>query len=275
MENFQVIQPSELLKPYIKQYWFLTLDNVIQDSQRLIPFGCCGLTFHRTSNVLSSKNNFLSRAYLLGQSTKYSDIFYSGDIDLIFIVFQPVGAMAFFKIPIDVLYNQHIPIEALEDSQIIELENRLMETRDEVDCVQLIESFLLKRLSEFEDNNHERLRAVMDAVKYKQFSIPMLAQTACLSYKQFKRIFLKNIGLNPKDYLRIIRFQKAVHLLQWQPQKTLSQLAYECDFYDKSHLIREFREFSGYNPMGYLSLCDPYSGYHALFRSAFLDLPII
>lgn len=47
MEKIQVIQPTKLLAPYIKQYWFLRIDDVKQGFQRSIPAGCAALVFHK------------------------------------------------------------------------------------------------------------------------------------------------------------------------------------------------------------------------------------
>jgi AraC-like DNA-binding protein len=273
MDKFQIIKPSILLSPYIKQYWFLTVDNVTQGSQRLIPIGCIGLTFHRGDRIYStSENNLLPVSFLSGQTTDYTDLVYSGTLSFISIIFQPVWAKAFFKVPMSELNNQKIDIRMLNDPQILELEKRLTDTMDNDACVSLIENFLLRRI--YEHYNHKRLTAVIESINDGQSDISALAQTACLGYKQFKRIFTEYVGANPKDFLRIARFQRAVHMLQIQPQITLTQLADACDYYDMSHLIKELKEFSGYTPGEYLSLCDPYSDYHSLFRSAFLDNPV-
>ena len=47
MEKIQVIQPTKLLAPYIKQYWLLRIDDVKQGFQRSIPAGCVALVFHK------------------------------------------------------------------------------------------------------------------------------------------------------------------------------------------------------------------------------------
>ena len=92
-------------------------------------------------------------------------------------------------------------------------------------------------------------------------NIDRLAQTACLEYKQFKRIFADYVGANPKDYLRVIRFQKALHTLQIQPNISFTQLSYECGYYDQAHFIKEFKQFSGYTPTEYMTVCNPYSDF--------------
>ncbi len=263
MDKFQVIYPSILLTPYVKQYWFLTLEDVMQGAQRYIPNGCIILTFQRGGQIESS---------LSGQQTSFSNIVYSGNIDFISIVFQPTGAMGIFKMPMVELNNQNIPLDTLNDPQILELEKRIKETSDNKRSVQLIENFLLKRIYQTEQYNYKRLLTVIDSISLGQYDVSLLAQIACLGYKQFKRVFAEHIGINPKDFIRIKRYQKAAHILQIVPQISLTQLAEECAYYDKSHLIREFKEFSGYTPKDFLSVCDPYSEYHSLFRSAMIDI---
>lgn len=276
MNSFQVIQPSQLLTPFIKQYWFLTLNDVPQSSQRIIPFGNVALSFNRGErSYSSSENGLLPLSYITGQLTSYTNVTYSGNINLISIIFQPASARLFFNFPLSELNNKNIPIEALDDPQLTELEKYLAETYSNEACAKLIEKYLLKRLYEPERSGHSRLNAVIHSINHCENNIFGLAQAACLGYKQFNRIFNENIGIQPKDFLRIVRFQKAFHILQVQSQITLTKLAFECNYYDKSHLIREFKEFTGYTPRKLLSLCDPYCDYHSLFRSAFIDSPSI
>ena len=73
-------------------------------------------------------------------------------------------------------------------------------------------------------------------------SVIELASVACLGKKQFERLFNELVGANPKEYARIVRFQKSLKLLQ------------HC-----SEVIREFRRFSGYTPLSLLNVCKPYS----------------
>ena len=80
-----------------------------------------------------------------------------------------------------------------------------------------------------------------------------------LSYRG--TIDMISVGANPKDYLRIVRFQKALHCLQMQPHGSLAQLAYECGYYDQPHFIKEFKQFSGYTPTEYRTVCEPHSDF--------------
>ena len=54
MEKIQVIQPTKLLAPYIKQYWFLRIDDVKQGFQRSIPAGCVALDIQKENKINST-----------------------------------------------------------------------------------------------------------------------------------------------------------------------------------------------------------------------------
>lgn len=272
MEKFQIIYPSELLKPYVKEYWFLAIDNAVRSSQRYIPSGCTMLSFHRGERVYSTLHREIQPSSgLCGQSTLYTDTVYSGNLDMIAIVFQPIAARAIFGIPMSCLRNKNIGIDLLGDVSLLDLEKQLMETSDNNVCVYHIEQYLKRKLYRFADERFDRMNAIIQSVDAGQQDIKTLSQTACLGYKQFKRVFVDYTGLNPKEFLQIARFRKALHSLHCGSQTHLSQLAYDWEYCDKSHLIKDFRTFTGYTPRQYLSISDPYSDYLSLFNSIFIN----
>lgn len=274
MNKFRVIQPSVLLAPYVKQYWLLTMENAVPGSQRLVPMGCVALSFHRGNRTYSShEKGYLPRSYLYGIAGEYTDLAFSGRIDFICVIFQSTGAKAFFRMPLSELNNSYIPLDALSDRDLNELEQKLLDTTDDSECIHLIEQFLFRRICQYDEYNSRRVDAVINSINSGETDIGQLAGTACLGYKQFKRIFTESIGINPKNYLQIVRFQKLHHLFQQHVGMSVAQLAYECGYYDKSHLIKELKSFSGFMPTELLNACEPvYSDYHSLFRSAFIDL---
>ena len=79
-----------------------------------------------------------------------------------------------------------------------------------------------------------------------QINIAHLSETACLSSKQFGRIFADYVGTTPKEFIRIVRMQRALSMLQQDATIPFVQVAYECGFSDQSHMIKEFKLFSGY-----------------------------
>ncbi len=262
MEEFQVIQPSLLLAPYVKHYWFLKAEADADAQQRIISDGYISLVFHRGAQMNYASNNVLQeRAFISGQSTEYSDFIRTGNTDMICITFQPHGARMFFQLSMNELFNQSISVDSLGLPELKELDDRLMNTYDRRDCISLIESFLLNRFSQSKEYNFRRMATAIQAINQGESDIDLLAQTSCLSPKQFRRVFAEYVGSNPKDFLRIIRFQRSLHIMQTFPQDSLTDLTFKCGFYDQPHFIREFKYFTGYTPSEYISICSPYSDY--------------
>jgi transcriptional regulator GlxA family with amidase domain len=78
--------------------------------------------------------------------------------------------------------------------------------------------------------------------------VERLAFHACLSFRQFERVFEQRIGLPPKYFSRLVRFAHAWVIKEQQPNTSWIKIAYECGYFDQMHLIRDFKEFAGVNP---------------------------
>lgn len=262
MEEFKIIQPTALLAPYVKNYWLLKTACDSPTLARTVPCGMMNLIFHRGNCLLSVRENeFQPRAFLSGHEKSFDDLEYSGQINMISVVFRPIGVRAFFNLPINKLNNLRVAASDLEDKELLMLERSLTNTENEQLCILLIEQFLLKRLTRLAEYNLKRMDASIRLINSGKTDIALLADTACLSSKQFQRIFSEYVGSNPKEFSRVIRFQKALHTLETKPQISLTTLAYECGYFDQSHMIKEFKLLSGYTPGEYIAACPPHSDY--------------
>jgi len=265
MESFEVFTPSPLLSPYIKNYWILEGGFQNNFTERIIPTGNIQLCFYRGENHLTTsfkgEKTKLDSSILSGQTTGFSDISPSGLIRIIAVVFYPQGANTFFHMPLNEVAHQHVTANDLSDKQWKELADKIEDTDSYTTCIRYIEQFLLKRLALSKD--YQRIFSAIRLInQYKgDIRITELSSETFLSYKQFQRIFTSHVGINPKDFIRTIRFQYALSIAQNNPSISPSQLAYECGYYDQAHLINEFKHFSGYTPKEFFSICDPHSDY--------------
>jgi AraC-like DNA-binding protein len=74
-----------------------------------------------------------------------------------------------------------------------------------------------------------------------------------LCRKQFERIFSEHIGISPKQYLKIIRFQFAIFQKQQNANMNLLDVSFKSGYYDQSHFINDFKSLSGLTPKQYFS----------------------
>jgi AraC-like DNA-binding protein len=78
-----------------------------------------------------------------------------------------------------------------------------------------------------------------------------IAEKTGYSSKHLIHLFEEQVGVSPKSFLRIIRFQKAIREIERQGCINFTRLAIECGYYDQSHFIADFKNFSGYTPVEY------------------------
>ena len=265
--NFEILQPSPGLAPYIKSYWMLNgcmhKDKVYH--QRIVPNGFIELIFyyHDLPEYLRRKSTIKSKAVLSGQQDEYYDIAVSGNMQLFSIIFKPQSARLFFGIPASELYNQSIPAEYIFKDAIDKITEKLNQSKDVQSKVQIVEAFLLKQIVRNRDFQLNRITDSVGEINVAKGikNIETLASRACLSRKQFERTFSDFVGIAPKKFLRVIRFQHAIYKQQIKSIESLSQLAHECGYYDQSHMINDFKRLTGLTPNQYFSDCEPFSDY--------------
>lgn len=259
MRQSLILYPSPSLSRYIKYYWVLKSDEIEPLRIQTIPSGCLHLVFHRGDGLNLQSGSGQPKNFLRGQFSTYGSLLSQGNIDMIAVIFHPVGWHPFGHCSMKDLYNNYLPLENLEDKALNRLRSSVgSEEKGEV-CVQLIERFLENRLTQV-DYPYKRIEnAVGQMVHSPQLDVGTLAENACWGYRQFKRVFTEFVGIGPKEYSKVIRFQRVLYLLQTHPKMEIADAAYACGFYDPSHLVKDFRLFSGCSPARYLSCHRPYS----------------
>lgn len=261
MERFNIIQPSAVLAPYVKHYWLLESDDVVH-SQRIIPTGNIELCFHRGS-LMKCNDQLIPVTSLSRQSLSFADLMPTGTVNMISVVFHPFGARAFFNLPVHELSGLIASADDMNIHSLKDLEDKILNTADDNLCIELIESFLISRLTPFQEYNYKRMVTAINTINLSagELSVSHLAETVALSKKQFQRIFSEHVGATPKEFMRIVRFHKALYMLQNNPTMNFTLVAHECGYYDQAHMTNEFKLFSGYTPSQYVAVCSPYSDY--------------
>ena len=211
MQSFQLIKPCFALAPYIRHYWILQDDSIAPVSERTLPIGCMQLVFHKGKQLLlSGESELQPQSFISGQSVGFSDVMSTGRIEMITVVFQPYAVKALFHIPSHLFRGQNIDTGAMEDAELSDLVKQVTDTSDNAVCIRLIEQFFLRRLCTLPEYNLKRMSAVFHEINLRpQINISHLSETACLSSKQFGRIFTDYVGTTPKEFIRIIRMQRA------------------------------------------------------------------
>jgi AraC-like DNA-binding protein len=266
--GFQIYRPSPILLQFVKHYW--TIEICIptgkEHIQRIVPSGLPELIFYLDNKPVSKDTNrpIYDKTVITGQLKGYYDMVVKGKLTLFSILFQPHGLSMFFDIPIGVLQNQNVALKDIIKDKVSRLETSLSKARTIEKRIDIVESFLINQLQKSKKKyEFDRIRHTIELINQSKgiINIDTLASTACLSRKQYERTFFDFVGTSPKQFLKIIRFQNAIHEKSKNNNTNLTTLTYLCGYYDQSHMTNDFTKLSGMTPKQYFSDCKPYSDY--------------
>lgn len=104
-----------------------------------------------------------------------------------------------------------------------------------------------------EGNNHNPLAYVIGYIKAnlnEKISINSLSDKACMSKATFYRLFKRELGISPNDYILAEKMNRAKQLLA-KPGAKISAISYELGFSDSNYFIRAFKKLVGTTPGSY------------------------
>lgn len=252
----RIVCPRKELSPYVRYYWILKTDEPF--SVLTFPIGCPQLIFHRKTPLYIPEIGCCQSQFTIsGQVNFPAHIQSQGGVDMIVTVFYPHTAGMFTDTSPSAFYNLEISGYDIENRRLNEVAAKILDTPDDDGAVRELEQWLLARINPTL-NLRRTGRSIEMLMRNPGMTVERLAREACLSRKQYERVFREQVGMNPKEYGRIVRFQKALWLLQ-RGSCNYAAMAADCVYADQSHFIREFKAFSGHTPNTLHRFCTPYS----------------
>ena len=266
---YQTFKPISQLERFIRFFWILEQDSRLSncEPERVIANGCVEMILHfgdRTQNVRQNQtSDYQPQTLISGHLTEYFDVVQTGMTRFLCILFKPQALRLFFDLPANELTNQQVDLELIKGSCSSDLSDQIANAASNEERIKIVERYLLKRLTERNIYNFERMGAVINFVNSTTGSISVkeMAGKACLSDKQFYRIFSEQVGLSPKQFLRTIRLQQIFYMVQCNPKIELSELVYRCGYYDQAHFINDFKLQTGMSPTTCFAKCNTSSDY--------------
>jgi AraC-like DNA-binding protein len=243
--------PSPILRPFIECIWTLcgTLESAPAQPERILPDGCMELVFHR-STPFERAGERQGAAFIIGQMSEPAFVTMSHQVEVLGVRFQPGGAYAFFDVSMRELANLFLDIRLLAGSFGREFEERVLHASTLTSAVQIASRELERRLKPLRPEGlRARELAACQIREHGNVSIRELAAKAGISERQLEREFNHFVGLTPKLFSSILRFQRVFTAIERDSEWV--NVALECGYYDQSHLIADFRRFSGSTPTAF------------------------
>ncbi|RPE08320.1 AraC family transcriptional regulator [Chitinophaga lutea] len=253
--------PTEALRPYVAGYVFRTAAIRAKDAavHKAMPLrSVSSIDFFmgdafETTDCASGRVVPFARCTIRGPRThrKYA-IRLSGDLVSFSIRFTPAGLYALLGIPASEFSDEAIDGALVMPAVFPGLTERLMACTSLDHCIQTAEPYLLHLLQQAGRHIHPspavQEMAALIAGGQGALSIACLQQQVCLGKRQLERNFVKEVGVTPKMYSRMLRFSNMLQYKMRNSQTRWAALAYEFAYADQMHLIRDFRQFLGVTP---------------------------
>jgi AraC-like DNA-binding protein len=241
MNTFRHRRLGPPLNEFIELLWLCDMPPQPWTQERLLPGGSVELV---VDVAPESGTGVLS-----GPHTHFFMLDTSRHQSLAGVHFKPGGAFAFMAPPLHECRNAIVPLDALWGGVAREFRDRLGEAGTDQERFRIIEGVLLAQAR----NGLQRHPAVRYALR--EFmrvpcaqSVARVANSVGLSQRRFVECFTREVGLTPKVFCRLRRFQAAIRQVHRTGRTDWSGLALDCGYFDQAHFIHDFQAFSGLTP---------------------------
>lgn len=191
---------------------------------------------------------------VVGPQTNHRlDLSVIGTIDTFTIHFQPAGFHHLFGIPMAELTNTTYDAPAVLGKKFHTLWQPMADTRSFSTRIRLVEQLLIDRLQDAGALDPVGTTANWLFADHGRSGVVEMAARSFLTRRQFERRFLTQVGVSPKRYARIIRFNAALDRKLCMPDRTWTAIAYELGYHDQMHMVHDFHDLAGDTPSRIIS----------------------
>lgn len=245
------------LEPFVKCFWTLKAAAEAEpEIQTILPDGCMEMIFQLADPYYQypeSGERFLQPTnFVFGQITRNLAIQPSGVSDIFSVRFNPEGFAPFADMEVREMNNRPVPLEELYGEAGKELAHAVLAAGSTEERIHVVSNFLLKRLN-LENAGQTLSKSCVDLIielKGKA-AVGELSEQLEIHRRQLERSLAEQVGLSPKQLSRIIRLQACLRRMILEQDGLLVETAYEAEYYDQAHFIKDFKAFTGISPKAF------------------------
>ena len=263
--------PSDDLKNFVKYYWLVEVEDTTKSDSiaKISPSGYPEIIFHFGDSVSIHTSECHLRgetthAIVAGQITQPVYINLNKDLNCLCVKLQPYALSSLFRINSLEFTNRAISLNEISSAIIPkQIYDELSETIDDSLKIAIIENHLRKLLNRNDNFFCPVTSFVIECFRNNSLKINELSQALKISSRSLERKIKENVGVSPKMLYRIIRFNKTYNLIKYNREINLQEITFLLGYFDLSHMIKEFKEFTGSSPLCYLKKENPYNSHFA------------
>ena len=255
--QYQQFFPPESLTAYIRYFWVVEQDNPLASPKTFGPVadGCPGmlLQLSESGTFYDAYHQPFPRFFMYGQTISPIKIRTSGSFRTIGVYFYPNTLKALLGWDAEELTNGCLDLNILPETRTFQLSDQLLSASSTESQITIISTYLRYLISRNRLCPDETTLYALSRLQQSKgaLSLKALQEDIRLSERGLERKFKQWVGISPKVFSRVCRFQAALHQLRTGNYHKLSDIAFDHAYADQSHFIRSFREFTGFSPYQY------------------------
>lgn len=258
-----IVEPGYPVNTLISRFIYYRGYSASGSIERLLPDGNTQIalplddgprTLLRNTN---SSDISLSQGWITGLQTQAVDYCSEINASTLCIQLKPGALARLCGHETQVFTNWMISIDLLPESPLKELKERLLGLESGESVIATAQAFLMDHLVP-DETEGKLIQFVIHALASGSRSVEAISEQTGYSHKHLIHRFKRAVGVTPKAYQRLLRFNEVLHQLHGRPTSSLADLAALNNYCDQPHFTQEFKYFSGYSPNQYLRQTRPY-----------------
>jgi AraC-like DNA-binding protein len=256
--HYREFQPQPSLARFIECFWTLESESNLSESEpdSILPDGCVELILNFSAPFRELKEGGKEEEqpvhFVVGQMTHPVSIAPTGAVKLLGIRFHPGGTLPFFRIPMHELTNQIVELNSIDGKLAAKIVVAASSSPTPSLQIAAIEACLADRANSCDSDSGITGLAASAVRLGGRITVEKLSESAGIIGRQMERRFLREIGIGPKLFCRILRFQQVFRAVEHESMGWAA-IAAECGYYDQAHLIRDFQQFARQTPAVFLT----------------------
>lgn len=258
---FKLHIPKAPLSQFVENIVYYSGYNPLHSKERLLPDGSIEMVIdldesakHVYDNEDYNKKTAYRKGWISGIKKEFITIESGQNSSMMVVRFRDGRALPFFDFPMIEMSHKVIEMEDIWHGQFDSIRNEIIAAHAPEERIAVLEKHLLQ----IGRNRFEINPCIDYAVNHLKNSsngatIRSLSDKIGYSHKHFVHLFEKHVGISPKIFSRICKFQCALQMLEKNQPVNWVQVAHDCGYYDQAHFINEFKRFSGINPSAYFN----------------------
>lgn len=252
-------QAPDTIAPYIEDITHFQGFVPDHSIERVVPTGHLHILFelddiprHTHDSETLAANGTYTGAWISGMHRNFISISAPENSSMFVLRFKPFGAHPFLHVDVSLLNELIVPVQEVLGEELLSVREEMKAAGSAEQCFRLMDQWLVQRFDSSRCPPPELLAFIQRLQQAPATGLNHIISEYPASQKTLIDQFKQYVGLTPKYFQRILRFNDLLQRIREKESLSWTDIAHDCGFTDQSHFIKEFRHFSGFNPREYL-----------------------